>query len=89
MKDIRLYIDKLHTDAADCLTISQAANNDAKRKVFLALAETYRKLAADLETIAAANAVLDEERDKHLLGMVGGGGDAAHSVATIAKAYKS
>jgi hypothetical protein len=49
MKDIRLYIEKLHADAEDCLTISQTAPSDVKQRVFTALAETYRELAGELE----------------------------------------
>lgn len=88
MQDIRLYIDKLHADAESCVTIGQTASNEAKRKVFTALAETYRKLACDLERIAAANLVLDEERDKHLLGLLGGTSDPSESLAQIAKAVR-
>ena len=58
MKDIRLYIDKLHADAEDCLTISQTAPSDVKQRVFTALAETYRELAGELERIPAS--VLDQ-----------------------------
>ena len=88
MKDIRTYIDKLQADAADCLTICETASNEAKKAVFTALADTYRKLAAELERIAAANAILDEEREKNLLGLLGGEGDASESLAEIAKALK-
>ena len=88
MKDIRLYIDKLHADAADCLTICEAASNEAKKTVFTTLAATYRKLATELERIAAANAILDEEREKNLLGLLGGYHDASDSLAEIAKVLK-
>lgn len=81
MQDIRAYIDKLHSDAEACATICETT----KRKVFISLAETYRKLASDLERIAAANLVLDEERDKHLLGLLGGATNSAESLAQIAK----
>jgi len=86
MRDIRIYIDKLHSDAEACATICETTSNEAKRKVFTALADTYRKLASDLERIAAANLVLDEERDKHLLGLLGGATNSAESLAQIAKA---
>ena len=69
MKDIRLYIDKLHADTEDCLTISQTAPSDVKQRVFTALVETYRELADELERIAAAHAILDEVREKNLLGL--------------------
>lgn len=89
MQDIRIYIDKLHSDAEACATICETTSNDAKRKVFTALADTYRKLASDLERIAAANLVLDEERDRHLLGLLGGATNSAESLAQIAKARSS
>jgi hypothetical protein len=85
MKDINLYIDKLHADAEDCLSISRTATNDAKRNVFATMAETYRTLAGDLERIAAANAILDEHRERNLLGMLSGGSDGSDSLAEIAK----
>lgn len=71
MKDIKLYIEKLHADADACLTISKTATNEAKRNIFLKLTDTYRNLAEDLERVAEANAIADEERDGHLLGMLG------------------
>lgn len=85
MQDIKTFIDKLHQDADACSTISQTASNEAKRKVFTALANTYRKLGAEMERIAAAHAVLDEEREKNLLGLLGGVTDPAESLAEIAK----
>ena len=84
MKDIRLYIDKLHADAEDCLTSSQTAPSDVKQRVFTALAETYRELAGELERIAAAHAILDEVREKNLLGLLEGG-DSTDSLAQIAR----
>ena len=85
MKDIRLYIDKLHADAEDCLTISQTAPSDVKRRVFSALAETYRELAGELERIAAAHATLDEVREENLLRLLGDAGDGTDSLAQIAR----
>jgi hypothetical protein len=49
------------------------------------LAATYRKLACDLEAVIATNAILDEERDKRLLGLLGKDDSAADSVTEIAK----
>jgi hypothetical protein len=74
VKDIKLYIEKLHSDAEDCMAISRTAPREAKRKIFTALADTYLRLAGELEKIAAANVILDEERDKNLLGLLGGEG---------------
>lgn len=85
MQDIQLFIDKLHADAEACVVISQTTASGAKRKVFTALAETYRKLAGEMEKIAAAHAILDEEREKNLLGLLGGSSDPAESLAEIAK----
>ena len=64
MKDLKLYLDKLHVDAEQCLAISQTTLNNKKREVFEMLAATYRKLASDIEAVIATNAVLDDERDK-------------------------
>lgn len=89
MQDIKTYIDKLHADADACSTVSLTAPNEAKRKVFTALADTYRKLAGEMERIAAAHAVLDEEREKNLLGLLGGATDPAESLAEIAKVLSS
>lgn len=80
-----MYIDKLHADAEACLTISHATPNEGKRKVFVTLADTYRKFASEMERIASAHALLDEEREKTLLGVLGGGSDPADSLAEIAK----
>jgi hypothetical protein len=88
MQDIRLFIDKLHADAEACETIGETSN-EGKRKIFSALAETYRKLASEMERIAAAHAVLDEEREKNLLGVLGGNTSTADSLAEIAKVLSS
>lgn len=70
MKDIKTYIDKLNSDADACISISQTATSEAKRKIFTDLAGTYRKLAVDLEQIAAATMVADQQRDDHLFGLL-------------------
>lgn len=85
MQDIKLYLEKLRTDATDCLTISDAAASEAKREVFKLLAATYQRLAVDLEKIITANAILDGERDKHLLGLLGSGGDSVERLDELAK----
>lgn len=84
MQDIRLYLDKLRSDAEDCLTISETAANDAKREVFKMLAATYERLAADLEKIIALNLVADDEREKRLMGLLSGD-DGTEHVAEIAE----
>lgn len=88
MKDIKLYITKLHEDADACLMICETTSSDSKRKVFTALADTYSKLATELERIAAAHAIIDEERDKNLFGLLSGAVDPAESLAEIAKALE-
>jgi hypothetical protein len=85
MKDLKLYLDKLHADAEHCLTISQTALNDKKREVFEMLAATYRKLASDIEAVMATNAILDEERDKRLMGLLGKDDNPAENIDEIAK----
>lgn len=85
MQDIKLYIDKLHSDAEACVSICDTTDNAGKKRIFLALADTYRKLASEMERIAAAHAVLDEEREKNLLGLLSGNTDTASSLAEIAK----
>jgi hypothetical protein len=85
MKDLKLYLDKLHADAEHCITISQTTLNDKKREVFEMLAATYRKLASDIEAVMATNAILDEERDKRLIGLLGKDDNPAESIDEIAK----
>jgi 4-hydroxy-3-methylbut-2-enyl diphosphate reductase IspH len=91
MQDLRLFIDKLHTDAQACETIGQTALNEGKRKIFAALADTYRTLASEMEKIAAAHAILDEEREKNLLGVLGGNTstNTTDRLAEIAKVLSS
>jgi hypothetical protein len=85
MKDLKLYLDKLRADSEHCHTISQATLNEKKREVFEMLAATYRKLAGDLEAVIATNAILDEERDKRLFGLLGKDDSPADSITEIAK----
>ena len=84
MQDIRMYLDKLRSDAEDCLTISETGANDAKREVFKMLAATYERLAVDLEKIIALNLVADDEREKRLMGLLSGD-DGTEHLAEIAK----
>jgi hypothetical protein len=89
MQDIQLFIDKLHADAEACETIGQTSLNEGKRKIFAALADTYCKLASEMERIAAAHAILDEEREKHLLGLLEGASNPTESLAEIARVLSS
>ena len=84
MQDIKLYLEKLRSDAEDCLTISETAANDAKRQVFKMLAATYQRLAVDLEKIIALNLVADDEREKRLMSLLSGD-DGTEHLAEIAK----
>ncbi len=84
MQDIRMYLDKLRSDAEDCLTISETGANDPKREVFKMLAATYERLAVDLEKIIALNLVADDEREKRLLGLLSGD-DGTEHLAEVAK----
>jgi hypothetical protein len=85
MKDMKLYLDKLHADAEHCITISRSTLNDKKRETFEMLAATYRKLASDIEAVITTNAILDEERDKRLIGLLGKDDNRDESVSEIAK----
>jgi hypothetical protein len=85
MKDLKLYLDKLHSDSEHCLTISKTTLNDKKREVFETLAATYRKLASDIEAVIATNAILDEERDKRLIGLLGKDNSDTDNIDEIAK----
>lgn len=75
MQDIQLYIDKLQSDAEQCITISQTATNEVKRSAFTNMADTYRRLAQDLQRILDDQARLDAKRDGHLLGLLSGEDD--------------
>jgi hypothetical protein len=78
MKDLQLYLDKLRADAEHCLTISKTAMNDKKREIFEMLAATYQRLAVDLEKIIATNTLVDDERDKRLMSILGSDDGTEH-----------
>jgi hypothetical protein len=82
MRDIKLYLAKLRSDAEDCLTISEAGTNEVKREIFKMLASTYEKLAADLEKIIALNLIADDEREKRLIGLLSGDDGIEHLAET-------
>jgi hypothetical protein len=85
LQDIKFYVDKLRVDGEACLTISQTATSDAKRRIFTDLAKTYRKLADDLEQIAAATMAVDQQRDDQLFGLLTGDEGAPHISVGIPK----
>jgi hypothetical protein len=60
MKDIRARIEKLLTDAEDCALIAKLATIPEKREAFKKLAEDYRKMARELETIAISGVIPDD-----------------------------
>jgi hypothetical protein len=49
MKDLKLHLDKLRADAAECDRIRDLADDPQKRDLFARLAEHYRVLAAEIE----------------------------------------
>lgn len=83
MRDIKLYLAKLRSDADDCLTISESGTNEVKREIFRMLAATYEMLATDLEKIITLNLIADGEREKRLLGLLSGD-DGIEHLAEIA-----
>ncbi|MEH6952627.1 hypothetical protein V4R08_15120 [Nitrobacter sp. NHB1] len=82
MKDIKLYLEKLRSDAEDCLTISETAANKTKRDIFKMLAATYHGLAVDLEKIIDLNLIADGEREKRLMGILSGDDGPEHLAET-------
>jgi hypothetical protein len=51
MKDARLWLDRLRTEAEECRLISKLATNAAKREAFASLARTYDKAADHLQAV--------------------------------------
>jgi hypothetical protein len=62
MKDIIQRIEKLLADAEDCVLISKLATVPEKRETFQKLAEDYRKMARELETIAISGVIPDDRQ---------------------------
>lgn len=60
MQDIRRQLEKLRTDAEECLLISRLTTVPEKRDAFKKLADDYRKMARELETIVVNNAIPDK-----------------------------
>lgn len=59
MKDFKQRIEKLLSDAKDCAATSTLATNPGKREAFQKLADEYRKMARELETVVINDAVPD------------------------------
>jgi hypothetical protein len=60
MQDIKHRLEKLRTDAEECLLISRLTTEPEKREAFQKLADDYRKMARELETIVINNAIPDK-----------------------------
>ncbi|UGV27267.1 hypothetical protein E0H22_17175 [Rhodopseudomonas boonkerdii] len=57
MRDIKQRLEKLRTDAEECILISRLATNPTKRQTFEALAAEYQTMARHLETIFASGEI--------------------------------
>jgi hypothetical protein len=62
MNDIRARIEKLLADAEECTLISKFSTIPEKREVFQKLAEDYRKMMRELETIAISGVISDDRQ---------------------------
>jgi ribosomal protein S7 len=60
MQDMRVHLEKLRTDAAECALIRDLATDRQKRELFTRLAEHLSALASEVEAAIAAK--LDDER---------------------------
>jgi len=56
MKDMRVHLEKLRTDAAECALIRDLATDAKKRELFTRLAEHLSLLASEVEAAIAAGA---------------------------------
>jgi hypothetical protein len=54
MLDMKVHLEKLRTDAAECALIRDLATDPAKRELFTRLADHLGALAGEIETIIAA-----------------------------------
>ncbi len=57
MKDVKARIEKLLIDAEECVLISKLASIPEKQATFQKLADDYRKMARELETIVINGAI--------------------------------
>lgn len=53
MKDMRAYLEKLKTQAAECEMIRELATDPAKRELFARLADHFKILAGEIERAMA------------------------------------
>src|SRR5258705_7137555 len=56
MTDIRAHLDKIRSDAAECILLSSLAT-DGKREVFARTAEHLTALASEIEKTIATNTI--------------------------------
>ncbi len=63
MLDMKVHLEKLRTDAAECALIRDLATDPAKRELFARLADHLGALAGEIETVIAAR-LGGEERAK-------------------------
>lgn len=54
MLDMKVHLEKLRTDAAECALIRDLATDPAKRELFTRLADHLGALAGEIETVLAA-----------------------------------
>jgi hypothetical protein len=54
MQDMKVHLEKLRTDAAECALIRDLATDPVKRELFTKLAEHMSTLAAEVEAAIAA-----------------------------------
>jgi hypothetical protein len=55
MQDMRVHLEKLRTDAAECALIRDLATDVKKRELFTRLAEHLSMLASEVEAAIAAS----------------------------------
>ncbi|WIG50961.1 MAG: hypothetical protein OJF48_001878 [Afipia sp.] len=60
MKDVKIRIEKLQTDALDCEIIAKLATNSAKRESFERLADAYRRMAAELQDLIESGKISND-----------------------------
>ena len=60
---MKVHLEKLRTDAAECALIRDLATDPVKRELFTRLAAHLSTLAGEIETVIAAK-LGDEERAK-------------------------
>ena len=63
MKDIQTHLDKIRSDAAECLFLSNLVT-DGKREVFARAAEHLNALASEVERTIATNSAAEQEITK-------------------------